>query len=85
MSSSLAKSLPDTCSLYVISKGKVQHIRPSGRNAYHQQHVEAKPNKSLKEIVALLESDPLANSQKNLSDNQVAFEDIERYDFIFKS
>lgn len=50
VSASLAKSLPDTCSLYVISKGKVQHIRPSGHHAHHHhhQHVEATPAKSIR-------------------------------------
>jgi len=85
VSASLAKFLPDTCSLYVTSKGKVQHIRPSGHHAHHvhhrQQHVEATPTKSLKEIVNILENDP----HKNPTDSQVAFEDTERYDFILKN
>ncbi|XP_027906025.1 U-box domain-containing protein 35-like [Vigna unguiculata] len=63
VSASLAKSLPDTCSLYVISKGKVQHIRPSG---------------PIKDIVNFLESDPLDQPHKDLTNNQIAFEDIER-------
>ncbi|WVZ23507.1 hypothetical protein V8G54_002051 [Vigna mungo] len=80
VSATLAKSLPDTCSLYVISKGKVQHIRPSGHHAhhYHHQHVEATPAKSIKDIVNFLESDPLEQPHKDLNINQIAFEDIER-------
>ncbi|ESW07492.1 hypothetical protein PHAVU_010G134200 [Phaseolus vulgaris] len=78
VSASLAKFLPDTCSLYVTSKGKVQHIRPSGHHAHHvhhrQQHVEATPTKSLKEIVNILENDP----HKNPTNSQVAFDDTER-------
>ncbi|XP_024628597.1 U-box domain-containing protein 35 [Medicago truncatula] len=49
MSSTLAKSLPKSSTLYVISKGNVQHIRPTG---------------PIRDIVTLLQNDQLMQPNK---------------------
>ncbi|KAK7349275.1 hypothetical protein VNO77_06518 [Canavalia gladiata] len=59
---SLAKSLPETCTLYVISKGKVQHIRPTG---HPHHHINIAPTRSIEEIVTILQNAPLVHPHKS--------------------
>ncbi|XP_045791997.1 U-box domain-containing protein 35-like [Trifolium pratense] len=63
VASSLAKSLPESCTLHVISKGKVQKIRPTGppipehdETSTQPQNIEVTPTRSLKDIVTLLQN-----------------------------
>ncbi|KAK7389646.1 hypothetical protein VNO78_24863 [Psophocarpus tetragonolobus] len=74
---SLAKYLPNTCTLYVISKGKVQHIRPTGHHI-HCQHIKVTPTKSIQDIVTLLENAPLVHPYKNLADTPTDYENMHR-------
>lgn len=67
MSSTLAKSLPKSSTLYVISKGKVQHIRPTG---------------PIRDIVTLLHNDQLMQPNK-LFAHTPNCEDLNRYDTIY--
>lgn len=78
---SLAKSLPDTCSLYVITKGKVQNIRPTGQHHPHHEHhhIKATPTKSMRDIVTLLKNTPMVHPHRNLDDAPEDSEDINRY------
>ncbi|KAK7311672.1 hypothetical protein RJT34_09958 [Clitoria ternatea] len=64
---SLAKSLPATCTLYVVSKGKAQNIRPTG-HIPHQQHIHVIPT-SVSKIVNILQNAPLIHPRKNLADS----------------
>ncbi|XP_029127956.1 U-box domain-containing protein 35 [Cajanus cajan] len=85
---SLSKSLPENCTLYVIAKGKVQHIRPTGLPYHqhihphqqhihpHQQHIKVKPTKSIRDIVTLLNNAPLVHPHMNLAETFVDSEDI---------
>ncbi|RDX72492.1 U-box domain-containing protein 51, partial [Mucuna pruriens] len=43
---SLVKSVPESCMVHIISKGKVQNIRPAGRS----QNISIAPTKSLKDF-----------------------------------
>ncbi|TKY64313.1 U-box domain-containing protein 35 [Spatholobus suberectus] len=74
---SLAKSLPETCTLYVISRGKVQHIRPAGHHPRHQD-IKVTPTRSIRDIVALLQNAPLVHPHTNLADTPADSEDINR-------
>ncbi|RDX86824.1 U-box domain-containing protein 35, partial [Mucuna pruriens] len=76
VATSLAKSLPDTCSLYVVSKGKAQHVRPTGRHHYHHL-INVTPTKSIRDIVTLLENAPLVHPHKNLADPPADSDDID--------
>ncbi|KAJ1401025.1 UspA [Sesbania bispinosa] len=82
---SLAKSLPESCTLHVISKGKVQTIRPTGHPApvpqiIQPQNVDVTPNTSMKNIVTLLQNAPLVHPN-NLIANIHDSEDINRKPF----
>lgn len=71
---SLAKSLPESCTLHVISKGKVQTIRPTG----HPQNIDIKPTKSIRDIVTLWRNAPLVHPHK-LNPDTPNSEDMNRY------
>ncbi|KAG5008878.1 hypothetical protein JHK87_017393 [Glycine soja] len=75
VATTLARSLPDTCTLYVISKGKVQHIRPTG---HHSQHIKVTPTRSIRDTVTLLQNTPLVHPNKNLVDAPTDSEDTHR-------
>ncbi|KAJ1420357.1 UspA [Sesbania bispinosa] len=82
---SLAKSLPESCTLHVISKGKVQTIRPTGHPApapqiIQPQNVNVTPNTSMKDIVTLLQNAPLVHPN-NFIANIHDSEDINRKPF----
>ncbi|KAK7255654.1 hypothetical protein RIF29_29069 [Crotalaria pallida] len=57
---SLAKSLPKSCTLHVISKGKVQNIRPT----WHPQNVNVGRTKSVRDLVTILRNPPLVQTPK---------------------
>lgn len=66
MSSTLAKSLPKSSTLYVISKGKVQHIRPTGPPfpPHDENSTHVPQTKSIRDIVTLLQNDQLRQPNK---------------------
>lgn len=77
---SLAKSLPESCTLHVISKGKVQKIRPTGHpRSSHPQNNNITPTKSLRDIVTLLQNAPLVHPNKVHAETPADSEDIHRY------
>lgn len=84
VASTLAKSLPESCTLYVISKGKVQNIRPTGNPIPHHQknnqpqNDEATPTRSIRDIFTLLQNAQLINRNKFLADS-LDYEDVNRY------
>jgi len=80
VATTLARSLPDTCTLYVISKGKVQHIRPTG---HHSQHIKVTPTRSIRDTVTLLQNTPLVHPNKNLVDAPTDSEDTHRYAYTY--
>ncbi|KAL2337911.1 hypothetical protein Fmac_012357 [Flemingia macrophylla] len=74
---SLAKSLPENCKLYVIAKGKVQLIRPAG-HPHYQQEFKITPTKSIRDIVTLLNNAPMVHPHKNLAETSVDSDDNNR-------
>ncbi|KAK7294394.1 hypothetical protein RJT34_17283 [Clitoria ternatea] len=79
VATSLAKSLPENCTLHVVSKGKVQDIRPTGHTHIpHRQHISVTPTKSLKEIVNILQNAQLIHHHKNHSSDSSDSEDMNR-------
>jgi hypothetical protein len=81
MSSTLAKSLPKSSTLYVISKGKVQHIRPTGPPfpPHDENSTHVPQTKSIRDIVTLLQNDQLRQPNK-LFAHTPNCEDLNRYD-----
>ncbi|CAI8607954.1 unnamed protein product [Vicia faba] len=72
VASTLAKTLPESSTLYVISKGKVQMIRPSGPpipQDDQSKNIEATPPKPIRDIVALLQNAQLVQPKKFLDDS----------------
>ncbi|KHN30073.1 U-box domain-containing protein 51 [Glycine soja] len=55
VATSLVRSVPETCTVHVISKGKVQNIRPAG----HSQNISNALSKSLKGIKGSFQSEDL--------------------------
>ena len=72
---SLAKSLPESCTLYVISKGKMQNIRPTGP----PHNIKGLITTTIKDVITLLQNSPLVHSSKVTSNAPPASEDINRY------
>ncbi|KAI5422503.1 hypothetical protein KIW84_045805 [Lathyrus oleraceus] len=69
VASILAKTLPESSTLYVISKGKVQKIQPSGPRIPRDdqsKNIEAAPPKSIRDVVALLQNTQLIQPKKCL-------------------
>ncbi|KAK2406470.1 U-box domain-containing protein [Trifolium repens] len=63
VASSLAKSLPKSCTLHVISRGKVQKIQPTGppipnrdQTSTQPQNIQVTPTRSIRDIVTLLQN-----------------------------
>ncbi|XP_058750257.1 U-box domain-containing protein 35-like [Vicia villosa] len=72
VASTLAKTLPESSTLYVISKGKVQKIRPTGPpipKDDQSKNIEATPPKSIRDIVTLLQKAQLIQPKKFLHHN----------------
>ncbi|OIW11829.1 hypothetical protein TanjilG_14641 [Lupinus angustifolius] len=72
---SLAKSLPKSCILYVISKGKMQNIRPTGQ----PQNIDVTTTKSIRELVTILQNSPLVQTNNGTPDAPDS-EDVNRKD-----
>ncbi|XP_027337326.1 U-box domain-containing protein 35-like [Abrus precatorius] len=75
VATSLAKSLPETCTLYVVLKGKVQIIQPTGQP---HQHINVTPTKTINNIVTLWQNAPLVHSHKVHANPHPDYEDINR-------
>ncbi|KAH1104913.1 hypothetical protein GYH30_038298 [Glycine max] len=66
VATSLVRSVPETCTVHVISKGKVQNIRPAG----HSQNISNALSKSLKGIKGSFQSEDL--NRYNIKEIEVA-------------
>jgi len=86
ISSTLAKLLPESSTLYVVSKGKAQHIRPTGPPLppHDENSTHAPKIGSIRDIVTLLQNDELRQPNKLFAYTPNC-EDLNRYDtnYIF--
>lgn len=74
--------MPESSTLYVISKGKVQKIRPTGPpipKDDQSKNIEATPPKSIRDIVTLLQKAQLIQPKKFI-DHSPSSDDSNRYD-----